>query len=340
MRLLIYLLDDQKGRAAPAGMDGMVPRSAAEREGFTLPKINRAATQTSRKFRRGCVASANMNRLRHLLWLMPLLLYSSDALAWGLFTHVYFAQQLVWAIPLADPRFRRAVRALPGWLTAGACLPDLSLTGHHAGTQEFRATHQWDTAQRLLERAATDEERAIALGYASHLLADVIAHNHFVPAHERMWLNLPVLTHASAEWAMDAYLKSHVVAAPAQLLRQHSRGLQHFAVAHFGCGHAEAERALLLLARSDGLLRRSRLSEGLYRTARVLDRNVKRRFNYYLRETSRRLVQLNQMLEGRLPAWHAEPPLPELVQQRVRQHTPRQIRYRLPLPLDLFLEGE
>ena len=59
-----------------------------------------------------------MNRYRHLkfgylAWLTPLLLYSSDALAWGLYTHVYFAQQLIWAVPLADPRFRRAMFALP-----------------------------------------------------------------------------------------------------------------------------------------------------------------------------------------------------------------------------------
>ncbi|HET7832959.1 MAG TPA: zinc dependent phospholipase C family protein [Gallionella sp.] len=281
-----------------------------------------------------------MNRLRHVLWLMPLLLYSSDALAWGLYTHVYFAQQLVWAIPLADPRFRRAARALPGWLTAGACLPDLSLTGHYAGTQELRLTHQWDTAQAMLERACSDEERAISLGFVSHLLVDIIAHNHFVPAHERMWLHLPVLTHASAEWAMDAHLKHHVVASPAHLLRQHQLGLAHFAVEHFRCSHAEAERALVLLAHGEAVLRRSRLAEGLYGTAKVLDRNVKRRFNYYLRETSRRLVQVNQMLAGRQPAWQAEPPLPGLAHERVRRHTSRQIKYRLPLPLDLFLEVE
>ena len=127
-----------------------------------------------------------MNKFRHLAWFIPLLLYSSNALAWGLYTHVYFAQQLLWAVPLADTRFRRAVRAFPGWVMAGACLPDLSLTGQHAGTHDFKQTHQWDTARRLLEQASCDEERAIALGFASHLLVDIIAHNHFVPAHEKI----------------------------------------------------------------------------------------------------------------------------------------------------------
>jgi hypothetical protein len=32
-------------------------------------------------------------------------------------------------------------------------------------------------------QAATDAERAFALGYLSHLAADTIAHNHYVPYH-------------------------------------------------------------------------------------------------------------------------------------------------------------
>jgi hypothetical protein len=284
-----------------------------------------------------------MNKFRHLkfghlAWLIPLLLYSSDALAWGLYTHVYFAQQLVWAIPLADTRFRRAVGAFPAWVMAGACLPDLSLTGQHAGTNDFRQTHQWDTARRLLEQASSDEERAIALGFASHLLVDIIAHNHFVPAHEKLWLNVPVLTHASSEWAMDAHVKDHVFNPPASLLKQNRDVLTHFAAAHFQCDPLKAGRAIMLLAHGDALLRGSRLADGLYQTGKVLDRNLKRRFNYYLRETSRRLVQINHVIEGRNPAWHAEPPLPHLAHDRVRSHTLRQINCHLPLPPDLFSE--
>jgi hypothetical protein len=279
-------------------------------------------------------------RFGHLAWLIPLLLYSSDALAWGLYTHVYFAQQLVWAIPLADTRFRRAVYAFPGWVLAGACLPDLSLTGQHAGTHDFKQTHQWDTARRLLEQACCDEERAIALGFASHLLVDIIAHNHFVPAHEKMWLNVPILTHASCEWAMDAHVKNHVFNSPANLLRRNQHVLAYFAAAHFQCDPIKARRAIMLLAHGDAVLRGSRLADGLYHTGRVLDRNLKRRFNYYLRETSRRLVQINHVIEGRNPVWHAEPPLPRLAHDRVRSHTLRQINCHLPLPLDLFLDTE
>jgi hypothetical protein len=57
-----------------------------------------------------------------------------------------------------------------------------------------------------------------------------------------------------------------------------------------------------------------------------------------LRETSRRLVQINQVIAGRDPVWHPEPPLPHLAHDRVRTHTLRQINHCLPIPPDLFLE--
>jgi hypothetical protein len=280
-----------------------------------------------------------MNKFRHLAWLIPLLLYSGDALAWGLYTHVYFAQQLVWAIPLADTRFRRAVCAFPGWVMAGACLPDLAITGHHAGTLEFKLTHEWDTARKLLEQASCDEERAIALGFSSHLLADIIAHNHFVPAHEQLWMNLPLLTHVSSEWAMDAHVKNHVFNSPSEVLQKNRDELAHFAASNFKCDLNKAKRAIVLLAQGDALLRGSRLDVGLYQAGKALDRNLKRRFNYYLRETSKRMVQINSVIEGRNPVWHPEPPMPQLAHERISSHTRRQINFHLPLPRDLFLEG-
>ena len=51
--------------------------------------------------------------MRHRPWffiLIPLLLHSAEALAWGLATHLYFSQLLLWAVPLLDPRLRAAAK--------------------------------------------------------------------------------------------------------------------------------------------------------------------------------------------------------------------------------------
>ncbi|BBP02759.1 hypothetical protein TPL01_01910 [Sulfuriferula plumbiphila] len=157
--------------------------------------------------------------MRVLLWSIPLLCQSHDALAWGLYTHVFFAQWLLWGVSLLDPRLRHAAWRYPRLVMAGACLPDLALVGKHVGTQAFNNTHDWDSALRMMREADSDVRRALALGYQSHLLVDVIAHHHFVPAHEHLWLNLPVLTHAASEWAMNAHIQPHLLATPDTLLR-------------------------------------------------------------------------------------------------------------------------
>ena len=135
--------------------------------------------------------------MRRFFLALPLLLAAGDALAWGLQTHVYFAQHLLFALPLLDPAVRRAALRLPRLVLAGACLPDLALAGAALGTPRFRRTHQWASLRRLAA-AVSDEERAVALGYASHLVADVVAHNRFVPEHERRVADVRHVTHALA----------------------------------------------------------------------------------------------------------------------------------------------
>jgi hypothetical protein len=180
---------------------------------------------------------------------LALCILSFDANAWGLATHVFFAQSLTWAIPLAIPALSIAVRRFPAWVLAGACLPDLALFGCRCGTRAFDRNHQWRTARRLLDSAHGDEELAIAVGYCSHLFVDVIAHNHFVPYHERRWPNVKHITHATCEWAMDAHLARHIATWPSQVLRAQAAPLAQYISAAFACPFAEARKTLASLTR-------------------------------------------------------------------------------------------
>ncbi len=270
-----------------------------------------------------------------LLWLLPLLFQSADAYAWGLATHVYFSQLLIWAVPLIDPRLRRAARRLPQLVLAGACLPDLALMGRSAQTDAFADTHQWERAARLLADADDDVARAITLGFVSHLFVDIIAHNHFVPAHERMWIRLPMLTHAMSEWAMDAHIAGHLFARPHQLMREHHAVLSGYAAAGFGCTVETASRALRHLQHATGVLYDSRLHALLHLGMRALDGALRHRFDYYVAETAARLPQINRLLVGEQPDWRADTPCPRQVAD-LRQIRREQLRLSVPLPASLF----
>lgn len=200
----------------------------------------------------------------------------------------------------------------------------------------FDQSHQWPSARRLLGEAASDAERAIALGFCSHLLVDIIAHNHFVPAHEKLWLDLPLVTHALSKWAMDAHLGDRMPAAPSDLLCAQAPVLAEFGVAHFGCSPGQARRALNLLARADGALRRARIPDACYHGAKVADPGIGERFEYYVEETGIRLAQINRILDGEEPSLQAKPPAREEARRWTGSLRRYQIRHRVPLPRDLF----
>ena len=273
---------------------------------------------------------------RVIVWSVPLALYCGDALAWGLYTHFYFAQLLLWAVPLADPHFRRAVRRFPGLLLAGACLPDVALFSSHARASELRVTHQWSAAHRLLRAATDDAERALAVGYSSHLLTDVIAHNHFVPAHEALWFDARIMTHAAAEWAMDAHIASHVFARPAHILERYLDVVAAYTARHFDCDITASRRAALYLLRGERTLRNVRLAQALYHGARALDRTLMRRFDYYARETAARLAQIDRIIDGDAPVWRPEVECARQARDGLRVQSVGTLAFRVPLPSDLF----
>ncbi len=273
-----------------------------------------------------------------IVWLIPLSLYSASAHAWGLFTHLYFAQQLIWAVPLADPRLRRVVREFPQLVMTGACLPDLAIFGRYAKTKAFDANHLWETTEKLFREARDDRELALTIGYGSHLLVDVIAHNHFVPAHEILWLDLPTTTHIAAEWAMDAHIRPQLFTTPQVLLRREEQNLVPYVARQFGCSMEQAYVAINALATGDGWLRRGRIPQLLYQVALRVDKPLRRRFDHYIGATAGLLPQLERVLLGETPFLEAEAACRISAQALVGRHKMRQIRWRLPLPRDLFVQ--
>ncbi|MBV8032681.1 MAG: zinc dependent phospholipase C family protein [Betaproteobacteria bacterium] len=265
-----------------------------------------------------------------LLLATPLFLFAPDAFAWGLQTHVFFAQYALLALPFADPELRAAALRLPRLVLAGACLPDLMLAGPALGTPAFRRSHRWSTLRRLAAAPRDDAERALALGYASHLVVDVVAHNDFVPEHEARLADLPHVTHAIAEWAMDRHLEERVRERPGALLADCLPEAAAFAARAFRCDAALAARAVRLLAGADAWLRASpipRLCRGIVQLA---DSRMGERFEAYLARAGESLASTEAALRGLFEDWVASDPEGEAgdrgADQRARQDVARVVQ--------------
>lgn len=238
---------------------------------------------------------------RKVLWAIPICLYATDSNAWGLFTHIYFSQYLLLASPLLDPKFQQAIKRFPKLVLAGACLPDLAVI-----SKSFSTTHQWHISEQMIAIAQTDEEVAMAVGYASHLYVDVIAHNHFVPAHEAKWLNKTIVTHIASEWAMDGHIAKHIMESPHRLIKNHLYELTHFVAPHFKLQPKLVKSNLKRLANLDRLLRFSPISPLLLWGLKLRDAEFINSLNYYLAKTEYALTHFNNALEGARPKWQPE----------------------------------
>jgi len=239
---------------------------------------------------------------------VPLALFSADALAWGLETHLFFAQWLLAALPFADPELRAAAARLPRLVLAGACLPDLALAGRMLGMPAFRRAHSWATLRRIGAAPADDTGRALAIGYASHLLADIVAHNVFVPEHERRIARVPHVTHAIAEFAMDQHIRRELSMSPTTALSAERPALIAFVTRIFPCDAALAERAIAFLARADGALRASALPRLCRRIVDAYYRDPAYRFERYLDAVRTGLGELEPALAGQYTDWVSADP--------------------------------
>jgi len=246
--------------------------------------------------------------VRALLFVLPLAAFPGDALAWGLQTHLFFAQYLVLALPLADPELRAAVLRLPQLVFTGACLPDLALAGKFLGTPAFRRAHRWSTLRRLAAAPRDDMQRALAVGYASHLVADVIAHNRFVPEHEARIGYLPHVTHAIAEFAMDQHIAHGLPLSPSEALQTERQTVLDFLAGAFPGGPALANRALGLLARADRTLRASPVPRACRRIVQRFYRDPAYRFEGYAAAVRLELGKMEAALRGELIDWASSDP--------------------------------
>lgn len=237
-----------------------------------------------------------------------LALFPGDAHAWGLETHLFFAQWLLAALPFADGELRAAAARLPGLVLAGACLPDLALAGKVLGLVAFRRSHEWATLRRMASAPRGDAERALAIGYASHLLSDVVAHNDFVPEHEARIARVRHVTHAIAEFAMDEHVRASLACGPSDALQSERATLIAFVAPAFRCSEAVAGRALDFLARADRALRASPVPRLCRRTVARFYRDPGYRFDRYVARVQRQLGDIELALAGRFTDWVSSDP--------------------------------
>lgn len=133
------------------------------------------------------------------------LLTPDTALAWGPGVHMAISNQLLTAPGLLAPAVGALLAEHPQPFLYGALSADFFVgkgSVAHPGH-----SHNWETALTLLETSHSPPMRAYALGYASHLAADVMAHNYYVPNMLRLSPGSGKLSHVLIEMQADRQIE-------------------------------------------------------------------------------------------------------------------------------------
>jgi hypothetical protein len=99
--------------------------------------------------------------------------------AWGPATHIDFGLQVLKNAALLTPFVRELLRRYPDDYLYGCCAADI-IVGKNFAKYLYHC-HNWQVGLRVLDTAYEDRQKALCYGFLTHLSADIVAHNFFVP---------------------------------------------------------------------------------------------------------------------------------------------------------------
>ena len=132
------------------------------------------------------------------------LLGGQEAEAWGPGVHMVTGNWLLQNLTALPTDIAASIMAHPGQFLYGILSPDIFIG--KGSLNKKGHSHNWQTGLLLLRLAETAEQEAYAYGYLSHLSADTVAHNVFVPQSSEAAVGSGRLAHVYLEMQADRVL--------------------------------------------------------------------------------------------------------------------------------------
>jgi hypothetical protein len=160
------------------------------------------------------------------LVLAALVLLPAAAWAWAPGTHIFLGESVLSALAQLPSSVADLLRAFPYDFLYGNIAADTSIAKKYAPAG--RHCHSWAVGLEIFERAPEGPLRAFGLGYLSHLAADAVAHNFFVPRYLALASRTSGLGHSYWESRFEMHLGGgYSRRARDVILQDHSRSDTH-----------------------------------------------------------------------------------------------------------------
>ncbi|GLI39999.1 zinc dependent phospholipase C family protein [Geobacter hydrogenophilus] len=143
-----------------------------------------------------------------LALLLIILLVPVNAFAWGAGVHLQIGTAVINNLQAVSPAVATVVGEFPHDFLYGCIAADITLGKKF--THYLQHCHRWRIGMKVLEYAWNPPQKACAYGYLSHLAADTVAHNYYVPAKTMESFSTLTLKHAYWEMRLETYVDQEI----------------------------------------------------------------------------------------------------------------------------------
>ncbi len=141
--------------------------------------------------------------------------------AWTPGTHVVLGERILGSLELLPQAVADLLRAFPYDFLYGSIAADTTMAKKFAPAD--RHCHAWHVGREVYDLAPSDGLRAFGLGYLSHLAADAVAHNYFVPRQLVVTSSTRAMGHTWWEARVELLLGEAIPAAARHLIQLDNR---------------------------------------------------------------------------------------------------------------------
>ncbi|AJE03815.1 zinc dependent phospholipase C family protein [Geobacter pickeringii] len=146
------------------------------------------------------------------------LLAPSDAFAWGAGIHLQLGTAVINSLQSINPAIAAVIGEFPHDFLYGCIAADITLGKKF--THYLQHCHRWRIGMKVLEYAWNPPQKACAYGYLSHLAADTVAHNYFVPFKVMRSFSTLTLKHAYWEMRFETFVDRDIWETGKQVARE------------------------------------------------------------------------------------------------------------------------
>ena len=149
-------------------------------------------------------------------------LIPDNVYAWGPAAHLEFGRDILNNLRFLPLSLQGLLLSFPYDYLYGNISADI-VVGKNM-TETLKHCHNWRIGLKVLKSARTDSQKAFAYGYISHLAADTIAHNYYIPEKFIQSFSSRVLKHTYWEIRFDALADKSVWKLSSRISKRVHRG--------------------------------------------------------------------------------------------------------------------